>query len=801
MKNRNNYQFPFSRYPALRLALLFVTGILIADAFEPGLRRIIPVLSAIFLFLVFTEWKNYRKNSVHFSRVAVVLYLLFITGVGTLTMTLQQERKEHPAASLLEISDWEEVEVRGQIESISYTSAGKERWLLDVEYLKLGDNQINHSFKLRILPDEPVSESTLGDKVLLNGTILPVNEPRNPGEFDYKAYLKSQNILAQVRVNEILDFKENTSLTEWIWWREKAVSLTESIFDEKTAPIAKALLLGYKQDLDYDEKTAFARAGLSHIMAVSGLHVGFIVAPFWLIIPMLWIRKNGKVLGLICLILLLFIYAGITGFSSSVMRASVMAVFLTYGRLFHKINDSINVTAASAVLLLLINPVQLFEIGFQLSYSAVFIILLVLPVVQNKLPYELQVRWYGIPIMAVIVSVVVQLGLYPLQVHYFGEISLISPVANALFVPFLGLVIPLSLLALLISAVWPAAGLLLNLPSLWFLNALHSFIEFSSGLEWAWTRASLSSSLYFLLWFFIILAIAAYRISYWRWKWMLSALSVLIVIVSLNLYKDLKPAKLEVLFFDVGQGDAAFVKTPAGKHILIDAGVWSPGYNSGRYIILPYLKNNGIQKLDAIILSHPHTDHIGGILEILEEIQVDVIYNSGYPYETNLYRDYINLADRLDVPVVPVRAGDTLAIDPAMLFLVFGPDGHIYNSDPNEHSVVLNMIYGDSEFLFTGDAGEQQERRLLNTYGHLLDADILKVGHHGSRTSSGSAFLMTVSPEEAVISLADKNKFKHPHAEALHRLTLTKADLLFTAKEKAVLFVSDGDKIWREHWQ
>jgi competence protein ComEC len=715
-------------------------------------------------------------------------------------MSIHSGTPPSQTVSLIQVSDWESVTISGSIQSISITSSGKERWDVQVDSSRFGNIASDQPFKARVLADEVSANATLGDQVVFSGTIIPISGKRNPLQFDYKAYLNSQNISAQIKADSVISITPNSDILEWIWWREQALGLVEQNFDAQTAPIAKALLVGYKLDLDYESKTAFARAGLSHIMAVSGLHVGFIVAPFWIIIPYFWTKKHGSIIGLSILVLILFCYAGITSFSPSVLRASVMAFFLSYGKLFHKVNNSINLTAAAAICLLIVNPSQLFDIGFQLSFSAVLIILLLLPVIQNKLPYWVRVRWYGTPLMVVIVSLVVQFGLYPLQVYYFGEISLVSPIANALFVPLLGIVVPLSLIALFITSVLPAVGFLVNYPSFLFLGWMSDFVTLASTWSWAWTTANLESSLIFLLWLFLILGISSWQISALRWKLSIGFLATAFLMLSLNLVQQLEPAKLKVTFFDVGQGDAALLQTPNDKHILIDAGVWSPGYNSGKSIILPHLQSSGIEKLDAIILSHPHADHIGGILDLIKGISVDVIYNSGYKYDSNLYQSYLELAENKSIPIKPLISGDTLNIDPAMLLLVLGPDGNIYNSDPNEHSVILNVIYGESEFLFTGDAGEDQEERLVHAYNDLLDTDLLKVGHHGSRTSSSLPFLHEVTPEISVVSLAERNRFRHPHKEALSRLQQVQTDLLFTSMERAIVLESDGASIKRVQW-
>lgn len=782
------------------MVLVLIAGILLFYFYEPSL-----LLSSLFfgiLILIFgiVEWRNSATISTFLPKLGALLFLGIILVFGMLRAALYEESSQSKTIKLIEISEWEDIQVAGTIQSISHTSAGKERWDVEVDSTFIGALTSTQNYKARILADEVDAEATLGDRVTLSGMIIPISEKRNPQDFNYKQYLESQGISVQIKAKKLVKITPNNAIAEWIWWREQALNLVDKNFSKETAPIAKALLVGFKQELDTESKSAFARAGLSHIMAVSGLHVGFIVAPFWVIIPFFWTRKYGKIIGFCLLVLLLVSYMGITGFSPSVSRASVMAFFLSYGKLYHKINDSINLTAAAALVLLIYNPSQLFDIGFQLSFSAVLIILLILPVIQNLLPYWIRVRWYGKPLMVVIVSIVVQFGLYPLQVYYFGEISLISPLANALFVPLLGVVVPLSLVALFVTALFPAIGFVLNFPSLIFLGWMNDFVLTAARWEWAWTTATLESSFIFVLWLFLIFTIAAWRISALRWKLLIGLLTSLCVMLSANLYQQLQPAKLSVTYFDVGQGDAALLNTPSGKNILIDAGIWSPGYNSGKSVILPHLKSIGIDKLDAVVLSHPHADHIGGILDLIENIPIDVIYNSGYEYDSSLYQNYLAMAEKKSIPVKPLQAGDSVAIDPALLFFVLGPDGTIHNSDPNEHSVVLNVIYGESEFLFTGDAGIHQEERLLQQFGDLLDTDVLKVGHHGSRTSSGIRFLNEVTPNLAIISLAESNRFRHPHRAAVNRLGQTDAELLFTSMEKAIILESDGKNIKRIKW-
>ncbi|XWN36979.1 MAG: DNA internalization-related competence protein ComEC/Rec2 [Balneola sp.] len=799
MKKRSAYRFPIEQFPAVRVTLLFITGILCSKIFAVEQLTLLIILSVLIIILIVCETASKIRISVRITRVSTLMYFLVLIVSGSLVQSIHSNKEPLIIEKLISDLEWEKVHISGNVISISRNNSGDIRLDLYIRDANIRHHNATSGFKSRILWN--VEENVqLGDQIQLIGTIIPVSEPRNPTSFNYKAFLKSRNIYTQIRADSVVKISTENSFFSWISLRKKALELVDQNFDSVTAPIAKALLLGYKNELEGDIKQAFARAGLSHIMAVSGLHVGLIIAPFWLIIPYFWTKKHGTKIGLALLILLLVFYAGLTGFSVSVLRASVMAVLLTYGKLFSKSSNSINLMGIAALVILLFDPSQLFEIGFQLSFSAVLLILLVLPVIQNFIPYWIRIKWYGTPVMVIIISLVVQLGLYPLQAFYFGEVSLISPIANAIFVPFLGIIVPLSLTALVITAFLPVVGFLINYPSLLFLGLLNDFVSFSASLSWSWYEVQKPGALTFLLWSFFILMIASWRNPNIKWKFM-SATLLMVFCIQLDLFVDkFKEKMMEVVVFDVGQGDASFIRTPQGKNILIDAGIWSPGSNSGRQILLPYFKENNIQKLDAIFLSHPHADHIGGIKDLISEIKIDTIYNSGFKYESNLYRDYIGLAKSKNIPVVSLTAGKTIKLDRSLLILVLGPENGTFNSDPNQQSLVLNIIHGNNEFLFTGDAGEDQERRLFENYGSLVDTDFLKVGHHGSNTSSELFFLQAVTPEISVVSVAERNRFGHPHPDAIQRLESTRSNIYYTSRDKALIFQSDGKSIKRLNW-
>ncbi|MDZ7772621.1 MAG: DNA internalization-related competence protein ComEC/Rec2 [Balneolaceae bacterium] len=812
-----HHAFSFAPFPALRIALLFAAGVTCAR--EAGGEPVTWMLlfgTALAAYLTLEQQHRRHPGRGSLLRSLIVYSLLLFLAGGARHALHEATLDRSSPARMLASHSWETAEVSGILLQVSTSSTGRRHLELRIDRTLLsGGISWQQTYGLRAVMDSAryarLAPLRPGSRLRLRVTVWPSLEgPRNPHQFDYRGWLRSRGITVQAGADSLLSL-ESPSGWSWPRLRGEALEQVDRIFSRPTAPLAKALLLGYKQELDPSDRRDFSRVGLSHIMAVSGLHVGFLLAPFWWMLPWLRTFRHGPAAGMVLTVLLLGCYAGLTGFTASVTRATLTGGLLVYARLYHRIHNPVNLTAASALIILAADPSQLATPGFQLSYGAVFAILLCLPVLRGLLPARHRYRAAGRIFATSAISVLVPLALYPLLASYFGEISLAAPLSNLLAMPLLIAVVPTSLLWLALSTAAPKAGTLLNMPNDYALASIAQGAEWLAAVEGSWMRTPEPGVLLTAAWIFVLLLLSSLRHPRLRWKLTAVCLAAACLGQARGLQRSASVPPLTVIFFDVGQGDAALVRTPAGRNLLFDAGPGEEGYSSARYVLLPYLRATGVDTLHAVLLSHPHADHLGGMPDLLESLPVGVVYHPGQRHDSGLYRRYRETARRLDVPLQALAAGDRLRPDPALRLQVLGPRQTVTDSlsreapmevnASNEGSLVIRLVYGETSILFMGDAETPSELELIRRYGGMLQSDLLKAGHHGAADATSSPFLRAVRPEKAVVSAGVRNPFGHPHPATLERLRSADVQTWITARDQALIFRSNGQTIRRVAWR
>lgn len=673
-----------------------------------------------------------------------------------------------------------------------------------------------------------------GDAVRMVVEIRPVVSLRNPGLFDRTAWRERMGIRLEGEVVEVLSLQTepNVFLRIQTHWEGR---LRDS-YQPSAAAFLQAFLIGSRRDLTPEVKDAFSRSGLSHIMSVSGLHVGLLLAPLLPLLPWASRRTFWRILLMAGFGMLLFFYAGLTGFRVSVNRAALMSFLLISGRLLRNRPDAMNGMATSAFVLLSLDPQALHQAGFQLSYTAVAILLVWMGPIQSWLKEKVPWKWAQAGIVLMLTSILIQFGMLPLLSSWFGQASLISPLANLAVIPLLPFLLPAAFAHLLLQDLLPqvhhtalpivALSKVVSLGTEWVLLVAQRTGSWE-GAQVALQGPSTPAVVLLFVWLAILSVLRPGLSLSRRWK---RASSVLVSVAVTGLLTAVTwsgQKGVEIVYLDVGQGDAIAIHTREGRTFLIDAGLWTPHRDSGLEVLLPYLAHRNVSRIQGMFLTHPHADHIGGAPSVLDRIPVDTLYMPRSSYETLVTTRLDSIVQAKGIPVRFLQAGDHLSLGQRLTVLVLSPEGRygpapfapfargssVLHSAPvssgappapgapsdgeiNNTSLVIKLLHGRHSFLFMGDAEKEVERMLLEVYAEGLKADVLKVGHHGSRTSSLPAFIDAVNPEHAVVQVGLLNRYALPNREVAEHFRSNGIDVYYTSLDGALTFRSNGSRLW-----
>ncbi|HTK81596.1 MAG TPA: DNA internalization-related competence protein ComEC/Rec2 [Bacteroidota bacterium] len=788
----------FTHRPAFRFAVFLIIGIVAGSVWGIPLVAALPALAAVLACYAFVK----RPALSHALLAAAVILL----GAAKLA---HDDGVLPPDSITLFTKPDQSVGLTAKVTDLPVVRGESVRFVVDAESIRVygksypASGGVVVSANVKRLPRALADSLEYGRTVTMEGELTEPELIRNPGEFDYKRYLSLNGVYARFRVTHIdstafLGEAGSDVPAKFVYPVRASVSnRVRLLFKGETASFLNGLLIGERSDISPDLKTAFVNAGLMHILAVSGLHVAIVVLILMVLLQTLRIPELPRTL---LIILLLFYYNFLTGSAASVTRSVVMAIVFLGGKLFEQKSDMYNTLAFSAIVILLFDARQLFQAGFQLSFVAVLSLVYLYPKIHSLcecLPSRLRKHKVLSLIMdGLNVSLAAGIGTLPFTSYYFGKISIVSFVANVVIVPLSNVILALGMLTVAISYCWSwLAAVYAEATAMLTWLMLQGVIWFGN-VPWAFVNARLSMPDSILFYVFVGL-ISNLQNIVCRKLLVAGLLLWLNGVVLVHLLS--RTQQVRVTAIDVGQGDALLIELPR-KTFLIDGGPRTAALDAGTRFVIPYLRFRGIRKLDGIILSHPHSDHLGGIPAILRSVNVDTIYEAGSAAKGALFREYERAADSAGIPRRKVASGNVIEFGSNARAYVLHPSASFLDRNTenlNNQSVVVKIVYGSTAVLFSGDAEAEAEDRMTHVFGTFLHAALLKAGHHGSKTSSTDDYLRAIGPREVCISVGVRNKFKHPSPLVIERYRQLGVNISRSDMSGAVIFESDGSQ-WRK---
>jgi len=668
-----------------------------------------------------------------------------------------------------------------------------------------------------------------GDVLKVTGDL---ETPLQFEDFDYKSYLARQGIYSVIYYPgvEVLDLGQGLKPLQWIYsLRERLSSSLARALPEPQGSLAQSILLGLRGNIPDSLYEAFSRTGTAHLLAISGLHISIIIAMLLSFGILVFGRRRSIYIWLT--LALIWLYAMLAGMHPPIIRAAIMGSLFLIAEYLGRQRSAIIALAFAAAVMVGIQPHVLWSVSFQLSFLAMAGLVFLYPYFQawgrkgvaSLFGAREKIAAAGGMVtdgFAVTLAAIVAVG--PLVAYNFGVVSLVALPATFFSLPALPFIIVTAALVAFVGLLASLVAQILGWLAWLFLSYLvflvqgfdtlpHSSLEVTDVSTWhiwgyyailAGVIASLNHRKQ-LADFFSRLTSGIKKVAEgipkprlgFSTKWLILPLLIVAILVwsvALTTPDD----KLHVSFLDVGQGDAILIQTPGGQDILIDGGPDPQRINLELSKKLPFWDRT----IDLVVCTQPHADHVTGLVDVLLRYKVKQVLEPGVPYDSAIYQEWCNLVEDKGIEYNIARAGQDIDLGSGIKMEVLNPPATLYegtSADVDNNGVVLRLSWSQVSFLFTADIRDEAEFELIGQRAN-LKSTVLKIAHHGSKTSTSQQFLAAVDPEVAVISAGADNTFGHPSPEVLERLIdrLGKDNVYRTDEDGTIEFITDGERLW-----
>ncbi|MBN1366273.1 MAG: DNA internalization-related competence protein ComEC/Rec2 [Syntrophaceae bacterium] len=813
--------------PLIYILISLTAGIVVGSYFTVSSCIMLIASTLIVLFVLLSIRKKWITTGFIF--LISFIFLLGFFNIQKQNFFLKNEQ------NVINYIDQGKISIEGIVIEPSISYPDKNVLILQCIRIRQDTSYIPTSGTIRLtIPNN--LDFQYGDFVRFRSSLKKINNFQNPGCFNYERFMNLQGIYVSGYIkdsSEIILLRKNAAHIIRLKLESFRIYLKQLIQKNSLSPekeIIEAMTLGNKNEIPPDVRDIFNKTGISHILSISGLHIGMVGATFFLLIFLilksseyLMLKFNIIKLAVTAAFLIIVIYALIAGMGIPVMRATLMAFIFLSALLFGKQNDLYNTLALAGLIILVISPEALFDISFQLSFMSVLAIIFIVPRFSNSLPEKISILPFWIQsiirytYLTIIVCIAATIGTLPLIIYYFHRVSCVAIIANIIAVPLLGtLTLAVSMFFILFSFSPVISGFFVQLAT-FFTQVSITIISKLAALPFSSISLikpnMIEIAAFYLLIFLVIRLIDEKKkrnikdeFSPFRF----TAIKYLLIFVVLFfaadityfIFKDKLSSDLQITIIDVGQGNSTLVQFPKGENMLIDGGGFlNCSFDVGKCVVAPFLYKMRISKISTAVLSHPDPDHLLGLIYILNNFKVSQVWKNILHVDSDVYPQWRETIKLNNIKVFLISNKLPPKIINGVRVKVLWPDNNYFkkiknlsDGDVNNSSVVLKITFGKMSFLIPGDISAAIEKKLIKS-GADLKSDVLVVPHHGSNHSSSNEFIKAVACRYAVVSAGESNMFRHPHPSVLQRYRNAGVKIFRTNEDGAVTFKTNGKNL------